>query len=286
MASVAVVLFGVVLAGAGGFGLWWGYSRREPHELITETPTTEVRRLSEAGLVELKGEVAGPAAGADAFASPIGGDEALVAAWTVEEWDERGDHSRWRTLASGVRSVPFELDDGTGRVAVEVGDHADGGLFTAGVDPAASDGVSFGDVLVEFDAYDTVRKVGAEEAAPASIREFVAGERTVGPQSGSITNVIDVGNAHGDRRYYEETFGPGERLYVLGRTYPRDPDPAYPLRPGELVVTAPRDDDDGMLIVANEREQELVRQTRYHLLGLALGGAGLVAGLVLVGVGL
>jgi hypothetical protein len=41
-----------------------------------------------------------------------------------------------------------------------------------------------------------------------------------------------------------------------------------------------------MLIVANEREQELVRQTRYHLLGLALGGAGLVAGLVLVGVGL
>ena len=74
----------------------------------------------------------------------------------------------------------------------------------------------------------------------------------------------------------------GQDVYVLGHAYPRSRDAAAPLRPEQLVVTEPRGDDEGMLIVSDERERDLVRQTRYHRYGLALGGLGVVVGAALI----
>jgi hypothetical protein len=294
MANLTFAVLGMIAVGGGAFGVAWGLKRRGPYELITETPTSKILSLREPGLVELKGAVKrldrtdlGGTGRGDAeatFRSPLGGrEDAVLAAWKVEEWNERGDHSSWQTIASGVWSVPFVLDDGTGELVVDVGDHADSaGLLSGSWNPKASDGVSFGGVMCEFSRFPAVRKLGAEEPTPDDVARFVASSRAIDPQTGSITNVVDIGNKHGDRRYYEASIVAGQDVYVLGHAYPRFRDAAAPLRPEQLVVTEPRRDDEGMLIVSDERERDLVRQTRYHRYGLALGGLGVVVGAALI----
>lgn len=289
MAGETIVI-GIVLLCAGAFGVFAGIARRRPHELITETPTTEVGSLSDTGIVELKGTATTADVGDEqsTFTSPISErDDTLLAAWSVQEWDERGDRSHWRTVGSGVWSVPFALDDGTGEVVVDAGDHADRrGWLGSVTNIKASDGVSFDDVMCEFERFPVAREVGVDETPPPNIRNFVAQERAVDTQSGSITNVVDIGKAHGDRRYYEQTIGVGDEVYVLGHAYPRTPDAPRPLRPERMVVTEPQEGDDGMLIVSDQREQDLVKQTQWHRAFLALGGLGVLAGGGLAAAGL
>ncbi len=282
MVSTVGVVVGMLLVSVGGYGLYVGHERRGPYELVTETPTTTARQLSAPGRVELKGTVEVADEGAGTFSSPIGRRECVLAAWSVEEYSERGKHSRWQTVASGVRSVPFFVADETGRVLVDVGDHADGGgLLGVSENAAASDGVTAGPVLAEFDRFPVAATVGAEEPAPDHVARFVAGERSVDQQTGSITNVVDIGTAHGDRRYYERTLAPGDDVYVLGDAVPRDPD-ADVFRAEDLVVRP----GEERFVVSNERERDIVRGLRWYKLGIAGGIVAVGLGLLVLGFGL
>ena len=115
-----------------------------------------------------------------------------------------------------------------------------------------------------------------------------AGERAVGRQTGSITNLVDIGNAHGDRRFSQGTIRAGDEVYLLGYARPRDGDEreraaddpvSVRLRPGSTVVTPPPEGEDGAFIVSERDEQRLLSESRW-------GRAVLVAGLFAVVVGL
>lgn len=272
-------LFSLLVAGVVGR---YGWRQRRHRALVTETPTTAVRDLDEEGLVELEGEVAA----AETFESPIGGDEAVLSAWEVEEWDERGESEMWETRATGVYATPFALDDGTGEVRVEVGDHVEGeddGGFDVqvgalDVDRLLSTGVSVDDVFCSFERFPVATSVPPDAEPPERVAEFVRGEAGVSTQTDSITNVLDLGNAHGERRYYEATVEPGQEIYLLGEAQ-AVPDATYPLGPDDVVVRPPA--GDGSLIVSDRSEEALVSE-----LGQYRWAVGAAAVLGAVGVGL
>ncbi|MFC4359992.1 GIDE domain-containing protein [Halobium salinum] len=289
----------LVLGGLGGclFGLlllWDGLSRRRQHRLVTRTETTEIRQLTETGRVEIEGEVVGPADGSETFTSPVGERPGTVlAGWAVEEWSERGKRQRWTTLASGVYSRPFVVDDGTGRVRVALDDRVVGGesvlstLRSVASDGTASGrgvavdgGVTVDGVVCEFEFLPTV-EVGAGSTPPDHIRRFVAGERRLSEGTDSLTNLVDLGHAHGDRRYHEGTLAVGDDVYVLGHAT-ADAKATTPLRAEDVVVTAV---DDEPFVVSDRPEAALADRLEDYEGRLFVGAVVLLLGLGSVATG-
>lgn len=276
MASTFALFAGVVLLGIGGVVAWYGRGQHQRYRLVTETPTTEILNLREEGPVELEGEVTAE----ETFRSPIGDEEAVLSAWEIEEWDERGESGMWETRASGVYSRPFAVDDGTGEVRVEVEDHVKGeddGHFDVqapgvDVDRKLSSGVSVDGVYCAFEDFPVEVTVPPDRDPPERIAEFVQGEAGVSEQTGSITNFLDAGNKHGERRYYEQTIQPGQEVYLLGEARAA-PDATRPLKPEDVVVT--QSEDDGHLIVSDQSEASLVEDLgryRWAYAGAAVMG--------------
>ncbi|MDS0297387.1 hypothetical protein NDI76_01360 [Halogeometricum sp. S1BR25-6] len=131
----------------------------------------------------------------------------------------------------------------------------------------------------------TARGFSVETSVPPErIAEFVRGEAGLSTQTDSITNVLDVGNEHGERRYYEGTLGPGDEIYLLGRSRAVE-NATRPLKPDDVVVAPP---DDGQFIISGRSEAELADsfgQYRYAYLGAAVAAVVGVAALA-VGAGL
>ncbi|EMA40991.1 GIDE domain-containing protein [Halococcus hamelinensis] len=278
MVDLALVGVGLVVGVVGLVFAYTGWLNRKQRRLVTETGTTEVRGIDEEGRVEVKGEVD---ADQGVFTSPIGQSDAVLAAWEVEEWNERGDTSNWRTLASGVYSEPFHVDDGTGTVEVSLTDRVSGeseSLLSLD-STVAGDGVAVDNVTCEFEAFPVVEEVGAESEPPEHVRSFVAGERGVSGQLGSITNLVDIGNAHGDRRYSERALGPGEAVYLLGHAE-ADADAPHPLHPEDVVLTAGNEEP---FILSDHAEDALVDQfgSGYRR-SLAIGVVLVVVGIAAV----
>lgn len=265
--GVAGVVTGVLLS-------YYGHTRWSVARIVSETPTTSARELSEEGLVELKGDIV-PAE--ETFESPItGATETVLTGWEVEEWDERGKGARWKTLATGITSRPFYVDDGTGKVLVDPGDHVvseNALLARERYIDAAGQGVEIDGVTCEFRQFPVGKRVGAEDETPEPIERFVAGEAGISRQSGSITNLIDMGNAHGDRRYYEEPLRAGQEVYVLGEAQASE-DATHPLGPDDVVVEPPEDE---LFIVSEVKESALISRAARGKYAL-VGGIALIAG--------
>lgn len=291
MVNLAALLGGLIsLAIAAVVG---GYGRRQQRRraLVAGTPTTEVRTLDGEGLVELKGE----ANAGETFRSPIRGDESVLSAWEIEEWDEGGETEMWETRATGVYAEPFTLDDGTGEVRVEVGDHVVGDpsgfqisdvqLGPIDLDQRFSSGVSVANVLCSFERFPVEMSVPPDADPPERIAEFIQGESGVSPQTDSVTNLVDAGTKHDERRYYEGTIEPGQEIYLLGKAE-TTADATHPLGPDDVVITPPENEDDS-LIVSDRTEEALVSELgRYRLAYAATAVLGIIGvGLLLVGGG-
>jgi hypothetical protein len=279
MVSIILVIGGFIAVAIGLTVAYRGQQKRKLHQLVTETPTTEVQNIDSEGRVELTGEISSPADGGD-FASPIGQrDNTVFSGWKAEEWNERGDHSSWKTLSSGIHTEPFYLDDGTGQVQVTIDNQANGGSRWIPTNRSiASEGVSPNGVVCEFNDFPVVKEVGAESESPAHIGEFVRGERSLSAQSGSITNIVDIGNAHGDRRYSEGTLGLDEEIYLIGHAETTN-GATTPLHPDDVVITP---GDDGQFLISNLSEDALTDRlsTSYRF---ALAGGAVV---IVIGIGL
>lgn len=287
--SALLVVAGIVLLVVAAFAAVYGRRQHRKRALVAGTETTPVREIREEGRVELKGTVRAE----DPVDSPIAGEQSVLSAWEVEEWDEGGNSEMWETLASGVYATPFAVDDGTGRVRVDVGDHVSDASAGTGIDEVQvgpvdvdrflSDGVSVDGVLAPLDGFGVETSVPPDVDPPERIAAFVRGEASVDTQSDSITNVIDFGNAHGERRYYEGTLGPGDDVYVLGHARATE-DATHPLKPEDVVVE-PTDGDQ--FIVSDRSESELLDsfgRYRYAYAGAVVAAVGGVAA-VAVGAG-
>lgn len=213
------------------------------------------------------------------FVSELGGvRDTVVAGWVAQDWDESGEASNWVTEAGGIASVPFAIDDGTGEVWVEPGIH-DAEPAMVGVGRGGSD-VTAGGVDVDFAAFPTVGEYEPGEEPPF-VREFVARYDAVDEQSGSFTNVIDVGKKHGTRRYKEGQLRIGDEVYVLGNVESLDGSTGR-LRPEDAVIRPPDEDDEvDWLLLSDEPEANLVEEPKHSRLAYPGGYLLLAVGIVL-----
>lgn len=194
----------------------------------------------------------------ETVSAPFTGTDCLVCRWTVEEYQQSGKHSHWKTVDSGVWSRPFVLADDTGRVLVE------------------PDGAEF-----SLDEDDTVRVDGGD-APPHRVQQFIDANDRVDDEDGELDLGVVTVSTGNDRRYVEERLDPGDSAYVFGHARSNR-------RPGsgvEGVVGAPPADRTGsrldrllgpLFLVSDTTEQGVLRRLRWRAVVPGLVGVGLVA---------
>lgn len=287
MANIAFPIFGIVSLLFAGVAGWFGWKQHRKRRLVSATPTSEIGAITDEGTVEITGEVSCD----DPFDSPIQGDEAVVSAWEIEDWDETGQSGMWQTKASGLYTTPFTLHDGTGQVQVAIGDHladesgtgiSDMQLGPLDFDQFLTDGVSIDNVAISLERFAAVTTVPPDADPPERIAEFLEGETTVAEQSDSITNILDVGHAHGERRFYEGTIAPGDEVYLLGEATATD-GATHPLSPDDVEIQPP--DEDGLLLVSDQSEEELLADLGTYKLAYAVAAGFALLGIALLLVG-
>lgn len=170
---------------------------RTAHRVFS-TPTGRVSDL----LTDPEGpiELHGTARTADeAFAGPFTGEECLICETAVEEYRWSFRHGgTWKGLASDFRSVPFLLEDDSGRVLV---------------DPRNAD-VRMGSDAVRID-------VDGGSEPPRWVGRYIEENDRISCEN----RRLDLGPfsipTGADRRYTERRLRPGDEVYVLGRARPR-----------------------------------------------------------------
>jgi len=255
MTNVDGYVAALLLSGAafvGGLGMIArAFRLRRQRELMQDTPTEDVESAS-VGPTEVTG-VALPVD--EPIPAPFTDDECVLATWTVEEWDESGKTSEWETVDEGVDSVPFYVDDGTGRLLVEP---ADAGEYeVAGAD--------------EIDV-----EVGVDAVPPDPVARFLERADTPGDADDGLS-VVDLGNQHGDRRYYQGIVEPDETVYVYGNA--QIADEAAPTNPANLVIRDAPDDEEPMFLISDRTERELVSDRRWVMWRVPVGAVVSTLGL-------
>lgn len=254
------VVVGIVLVAVGTFSVARGRKRRHQKATIEGTETTDLLRMTP-GPVEVVGRAEpgddGP------MRAPFSDDDCLVAYWEIEEWEESGKHSSWRTEGSGYLSRPFYVDDGTDRALVR----PEGATFE-----------------VDSDA-ERVIEVGADEEPARPIREFLDLESTPGDPDRALIQALDWGQQVGDRKYRQDLIRPGEQVYVHG-TATRVGAREFGGNDFEIVVAADDGHADADLFLVSDRSEDDLVSARRDAVVYLLGGSLLVlAGLVLVAAG-
>lgn len=230
-----------------GFGLYLiydGFTTWQDKRLVEDTPRETVRAAA-AGRTELQGTCSPVGEPATA---PFTGSDCLLATWEIEEYRSDDDGGHWHTVDEGVVSVPFELDDGTGRMRVEP-------------DPD-------GTYEIE-DAFRTRYEVDGGDPEPEPVRRFLRTHTSVDvPDRDGV-----LGSLFGERRRYTQyAVPPGETCYVLGGARPEPVDGQARQR---LVLRA--EEVGGTFLLSSMRENRLVSHyERWAPLKLA-GGLGLSA---------
>lgn len=281
--SIELIVAGLAGCLFGGIAAYSGWKRRKMHQLITGTETTKIQQISDEGRVKIEGQIVGSGDEDDAFTSPISQTEqAVFTAWEVEEWNEGGNRSSWDTLASGVYSTPFVIDDGTDQIRVSIEDRVyEGNDWLSIDDSVATEGTTVDGVTCDFDSFPAL-EVDAESESPEHIRRFFEGESGLSEQSGSIRNLVNVGNAHGDRRYHEGILTAGDDVSILGHVRAED-DATTPLQPEEAVITPAKDEP---FVVSDHQEDALTDQLGGYRSRLVGGALVIVLSIVVIGAGL
>lgn len=187
-----------------GFGKW------QTKRVIEDTPTAKVRSMA-VGRTELEG-IAEPDGGT--IEAPFTDEECLHIDWEVEEWrkDPDDDDYDWATVAKGARSVPFYLDDGTGRVLVR----ADGGEPTFEISGANTHRIT----------------VDRGHSPPPEVGEFIESHDSQYDNASVFADPVDaltdlatseaIGFTDRRRRYTQRVLPAGSDVYLLGSAVQRD----------------------------------------------------------------
>lgn len=271
---MSVLLPAIAIAGLA-FGPYLGrlaYSNHRQARLIGTTEATPALDVRPNATVEVAGTVA---ADAETFPSPVAATPAVACVWRVDAWSERGGTPLWRPLATGVRSVPFEIEDRSGRQAIDVGTHVYDlsslrelvRAFAGGQD-AVRVGLVRDGLTLDMAGWTDRVEVPPDETPPDSIQRFVDETEAVSPASDSITNVVDLGKKHGRRRYREALLVPGDPCYALGTT---DDGGTLSIDPGELTLGIGREAD----VLARKRSR--ARRGGVASVAILLAGLGAAA---------
>lgn len=242
----------------GWLFVYAGVNRYRQRSLVADTPTSKVRSLA-MGRVELDGTVE-PLG--ETFPAPFSGQECVLYRYSIEQYYE-DDHGNdeWQPAESGVQMRAFYLNDGTGRVMV-------------------------GPANANLDVRTNVYEVGAGEADPPAVREFLrnrharfdehrtGGLATVGHATfdveadgmrvGDASQIIQDGRR---RRYVEEVLPVGEEVYVFGKAKER-PGMSAPDNAANVIV---EDADDIPTFTISHRSEEEVLDYSLRLVASLVG---------------
>ncbi len=240
-----------------GFGKW------KTKRLIQDTPTEKVRSMA-VGRTELAGVARSDG---ETIEAPFTDEECLYVDWEIEEWrkdPDEADHE-WQTIASGTRTVPFDLDDGTGEVLVRARE---------------------GNATFEIsDENQTRFTTDRSESPPAEVREFIErhdrnddGTSVFGDASDGLGDLIDgdaIGYSNRRRRYTQRVLPDESEVYVLGSAVPRETGGGMETGQADLLEMT-RDELDKFL-VSDRTEEELERYYGKRGPLQIVGGIGLSA---------
>lgn len=201
-----------------------GWKRRKLSSRLAETPRTDIGAIASPGVVRVRGTIH-TAPDADPFRPPFeGGRECVLSAWEIEEMYDTVKNRNWEPAAWGVRSVPFCIEDSSGRLRIEIEDRTVGNeteeVFTPGR-LLVSDGVAIDGLQCELDSFDVHVETDYEETPPRRIREFTAATDGVSADPMTTGLVVDASK----RRYREGWLRPGDEVSVLGYASRRESTP-------------------------------------------------------------
>lgn len=270
------LLFGGFASLCGIIGVLWGYSRRQYHDVVVETPQEDIGDVDKPGVVQFEGEVTAVwDEDRQTVDAPFSDDECAVVGWHVEDWDETGDAESWTLVAEGYAAAPFEIDDGTGSISVEAGSGASDS--TSGSGGRFANSVVVDDVDVDLGRFVPQYTVAPDEERPDAVRDFEQHTPAVSEQTGSITNVVDVGPAHGERRYSQATIQHGDDVFLLGPVESEDDSDAPTTFDPAAAVVSPEEDKPFILSVRSR--DELIDRTRWGTPAMIAGTGLLLWGL-------
>lgn len=280
MVNPALLIFGAIGGGVLFLaGSYYIVSHFQVFRLVAQTPTTRVGSLDSEGLVELTGTVSA----LEPLDNSISGHtDPVVSGWRVDDWDESGQGSGWKTVALGVDSATFELEDGTGSVRVDM-PTATSGTITSDdkLLSMGGEGVYVDGCRAEFENFPVVEQIEPDKGPSQNVQRFMTSRPNVDRLSGSITNVVDIGKKHGERRIMEQTIGDGQQIYLLGHASVRN-GATHPPKPEDIVIEAPPGAKTPF-IVSTLPEEKLLSKVRGQLLVAGLVttvGAGLLVAVV------
>lgn len=261
LCSLAPGIIGVLLVVGG-------WKERKTNQLIAGTSTIDIRTIESEGLTAVNGTISGPVNGSE-FVSPIGQtDDTVLAAWNVEEYIEP-----WQQIASGVESIPFRLDDGTGQIQVTI---EDGVTWRS----EQSYDVTNVDVTWKSGEADIVEDIGVEADPPAHITTFVH-DHDIEEQSGAGIS-LDGSTTYRSRRCSEWTIGPGDEIYLHGHVRAAEGATTV-LHPTDAIIT-PADNEPFILSDISKDELDHRTDTNYRTtLALSAGLFVISAGLIVAG---
>jgi len=253
--STTTAIIGVLLVAVGAVGGGYGYHRYRQRRVIESVETTDALRVTPG-----PAEVYGTAVPLEKpLRAPFSEQDCVLAEWEIEEWEESGKHSSWRTEGSGTLTTPFYVEDETGRVLVRPGE-----------------------ATVELSRPRETVEVGVDEEPPTPVRSFIDLDSTPGEPDEALIGALDWGTQVGDRKYHQRTLAPGEEVYVHGtatRVGARsfgDPD---------LEIVGGADDghpDADIFLVSDSTESELLDRRSDAVLYLVAGGLAAMAGVALL----
>ena len=110
------LVYSLLGLGFGVFLFFRAFGWLKSKRLIENVPTSKIRSIA-MGLVEVKGRVV--PFGDKLLRSPFTDKGCVYFRFSIEEYKSSGRSSRWVTVRKGEDSVPFFVEDGTGRVLVD-----------------------------------------------------------------------------------------------------------------------------------------------------------------------
>lgn len=251
------------LVGVGLLVLSWRLARRGSDRLdryrrLVGTPDVESADLYPGRPVTLSGT----ARGERTFWSPIERRECLLAAWRVERYSGGGGHgNNWTTVEAGAHAVPFDVDDGTDRVSVDLRERsADGELASCYDDWLDGAGRADDGILQRFEGQEQVLRHPPDEM-PEYLSPLYDNEGLARPRSRAM-NAVELVAETDERRYFETLVAPGDEVFVQGPAYP-NPGAAGSLGSHNTVLRPPA---DGEFVASNRPEGAVRASVRNRML--------------------
>lgn len=215
-------------------GLRWLNQKR----LIENIPTAKIRSLA-MGLVEIVGKVI--AVENNLLLSPFSNTKCVYYRYSVERWVKDGENHRWQTVNSGKRSLPFLLEDNTGKVLI---------------DPVGA----------KIDIRSTTFNSGAGQDPPFIIKSYLA------------SHSLDYEGFFGmnyKMRYREAVIVPKEKLYIIGSATdnPFKEDGSAQHSVDDIMI---HKGNKQMYFISQKPEHKVIRSFQMKALGGLIGGGVII----------